>query len=74
MKLHALTIGITCAAFSPHSYANEQLKTLSALPSSPAYLIKLVLGLIAILALFSALAWLVRRLDSVDFLIQRRVN
>jgi len=31
------------------------------LPSSPAYLIKLVLGLVIVLMLFSALAWLVRR-------------
>lgn len=61
MQFRSLLIGINCAAFSSQSYANEQVKTLSTLPSSPAYLIKLVLGLIAVLALFSALAWLVRR-------------
>ena len=61
MKLRALTIGITFAAISTHSFASEQVKTLSTLPSSPAYLIKLVLGLIAVISLFSALAWLVRR-------------
>ena len=67
MKLHALTIGITCAAISTHSFAIEQVKSLSTLPSSPAYLIKLVLGLIAVIGLFSALAWLVRRFGISGF-------
>ena len=61
MLLRSSIIGITCAIISTHSFANEQVKTLSTLPSSPAYLIKLVLGLIAVIGLFAALAWLVRR-------------
>jgi len=61
MKYSSLIIGINCIAFSSHCYAAEKIKTISTLPSSPTYLIKLVVGLIAVIGLFSALAWLVRR-------------
>ena len=61
MKFSSLIIGINCIVYSAHCYSAEQLKTLSTLPSSPTYLIKLVVGLIAVIGLFSTLAWLVRR-------------
>jgi flagellar protein FliO/FliZ len=61
MKIRSLIIGIYCGALSMPSHAEEPLKTLNTLPSSPAYLIKLVLGLVVVLMLFAALAWLVRR-------------
>ncbi len=62
MSFRSLILGIYCAVFSTQSYANEPLKSLPDLPSSPAYLIKLVAGLVLVLIIFSAFAWVIRRL------------
>lgn len=61
MQLRLLISAVTCVLFSASGLAAEQTKTLATMPSSPAYLIKLVLALVAVLLLFSAIAWLVRR-------------
>jgi flagellar protein FliO/FliZ len=62
MKFSPLIFGILSSFFSACSMAAElQSKIPTALPSSPLYLLKLVLGLIAVLLLFSAIAWLIRR-------------
>jgi flagellar protein FliO/FliZ len=61
MQIRSLIMGVYCGLLSLPSHAEEPLKMPNGLPSSPAYLIKLVLGLVIVLMLFSALAWLVRR-------------
>ncbi len=61
MYFRLLIVGFICIVFSSYGYATEPLKTLPTLPSSPVYLIKMVVGLVTVLLLFYAFAWLARR-------------